>query len=256
MCNPVIPLRTFTPYHTTPTMLQPLRIKLKQELDILRGRKSRISRQVNCTHAWYGNQYGGFYAHPEVLNAASVVYSFGIGEDISFDRAIIERHGCQVFGFDPTPKSIDWVGRQQLPEGFHFYPYGIGVTTGFVQFNLPKNKEHVSGSMVQHRYLDEQNSISVPMKSFADILSELGHQRIDVLKMDIEGAEYGVLQSVLDTPVEIRQILIEVHERFFDDGRAKTRQLLQALAAKGFEVFAVSDSLEEISLIHRSISGQ
>lgn len=232
-------------------MLHPLRTKLKQELDILRGRKSRIRPAVKKRHLWYGNRYGGFYVHPDILNADAVVYSFGIGEDVSFDLAMLERHGCQVFGFDPTPKSIDWVRRQSLPDNFQFFDYGIGKTSGWVQFSLPKNKDHVSGSMVPHRYLDETQAISVPMKSFADITAELGHQRIDVLKMDIEGAEYDVLPSILNTPVKVEQICIEIHERFFPDGLEKTRQMLALLKQKGYAVFAVSDSLEEISLIHQ-----
>jgi len=36
--------------------------------------------------------------------ATAVVYSLGIGEDISFDLALIEKYGARVHAFDPTPK--------------------------------------------------------------------------------------------------------------------------------------------------------
>ena len=44
-------------------------------------------------------------------------------------------------------------------------------------------------------------------------MRELGRDHIDVLKMDIEGSEYGVLEDVLY--LDIRQLLVEVHQRFF-----------------------------------------
>ena len=35
----------------------------------------------------------------------------GCGEDISFDLGLIEMFDCDVYGFDPTPKSIDFVNK-------------------------------------------------------------------------------------------------------------------------------------------------
>lgn len=115
------------------------------------------------------------------------------------------------------------------------------------------NENHVSGSIVEYSHLDTHNSIEVPMRSFADILSELGHDRIDVLKMDIEGSEYEVIPAILDADVEIGQILVEIHERYFPDGREKTRRMFEQLNDNGFLVFGVSDSLEEISLINSAL---
>lgn len=234
-------------------MLHPIKVRLKQELDILRGRKSRIRKDVQVSHRWYGGLHAGFFVCPDRVGDSAVVYSFGTGEDVSFDIAMMKNHHCQVHAFDPTPRSIDWVSRQSLPSGFHFHPYGIGTVTGTVRFNLPVNENHVSGSIVEYSHLDTRRSIEVPMRSFADILSELGHRRIDVLKMDIEGSEYEVIPAILAAGIEIGQILVEIHERYFPDGREKTRNMLDLLKDHGFQVFGVSDSLEEISLIHSSL---
>lgn len=230
-------------------MIKKLLKKLKQNIKILTGSITYIKAEVKINHKWYGNTYGGFYVHPNVLNSKSIVYSFGIGEDISFDREIIKMHNCQVFGFDPTPKSIDWIKKEKLPSNFSFLEYGIDSRTDFVNFNLPINQDFVSGSTISHKNVDEKNMISVPMKSFGDITKELGHTHIDVLKMDIEGSEYHVIESILASDIKIDQILIELHERFFEDGKLRNKRLLASFAAHGYKIFAVSDSLEEVSFI-------
>ncbi|UIR54582.1 FkbM family methyltransferase [Sphingobacterium sp. SRCM116780] len=224
--------------------------KLKNQYKVLSGKISSFKIEHKCTHIWYGNSYGGFYVNPELLAAESIVYSFGIGQDTSFDEAIIEKHNCHVFGYDPTPKSIDWISkRTDLSPKFHFQPIGLDNETGLAHFNLPKNKEHVSGSIINHQNVDENNIVEVQMKSLKDILKENNHQHIDILKMDIEGSEYKVIDSILNSSIEIKQILLEIHERFFDNGKEKTKSLLNSLHQHGYQVFGVSDSLEEISFI-------
>jgi FkbM family methyltransferase len=233
-------------------LLKQTKQRVKLAFKVLKGEITPIRKEADYNCEWYGNGYGGFYVHPDTISRESIVYSFGIGEDISFDNAIIEKHGAQVFAFDPTPKSINWIENQQLSPSFHFFGYGIDQKTGFINFNLPKNQDHVSGSVVKHQNVNEENSISVPMKSLADIIKELGHSHIDVLKMDIEGSEYAVIDSILAAPVRIDQILLELHERFFTDGKAKTAKLLKTLKEHGYVIYAVSDTFEEISFIKRT----
>ncbi|MFD2968460.1 FkbM family methyltransferase [Sphingobacterium bambusae] len=213
------------------------------------GKIAFIDIEHRIAKRWYGSDYGGFYVHPDVLHQDSIVYSFGIGQDVSFDKAIIQAHQCQVFGFDPTPKSITWIGEQQLPKQFHFYPVGLGTKTEEVKFHLPKNKDHVSGSVFDHKLVSEEDYVAVPLKSFADILLDTGHQAIDVLKMDIEGSEYVVIESILQAGIPIKQLLLETHERFFEDGREKGERFFQTLYDHGYRIFAISDTYQEISLI-------
>jgi FkbM family methyltransferase len=226
--------------------------KIKNLFARVANRLGRPTKGVALPHVWYGNDYGGFFVCPNLLNASSVVYSFGIGEDISFDRAIMDNHHCQVFGFDPTPKSVNWVKKQPTPAQFQFYPFGLDAQSGFVDFYLPLNHDHVSGSIVDHQNLDALNKVRVEVKSLADVMQQLGHHHLDLLKMDIEGAEYGVIESILNAKIPISQILIEFHDRFYADTPFKSRKLIKKLQQSGYEIFAISPSEEEISFVHKS----
>src|SRR5262245_9088518 len=56
-----------------------------------------------------GTEYGG-YVLPESLPQANwICYSGGIGEDASFELELISRYGCEVVGFDPTPRSVEYM---------------------------------------------------------------------------------------------------------------------------------------------------
>jgi FkbM family methyltransferase len=234
-------------------MLQLLKTKTKKVLSILSGRFSHLRRAVDVKKRWYGNSYGGFFVCPDYLSESSIIYSFGIGEDISFDTDIISHHGCSVFGFDPTPKAIKWIDSQKnsIPKQFTFLDYGLGDKTGPVTFYLPKNREHVSGSFVQQQNVDEKQAIEVQMKTLEDIAAQLGHKKINVIKMDIEGGEYRVLETLLKTQLPIDQILVEFHERFFENGKELTTKIVDLMRSKGFEIFAISDSFEEVSFIKK-----
>ena len=62
---------------------------------------------------------------PRGLREDSIVYSLGVGTDISFDLSLIEVFGLNVWAFDPTPKSLRWLEGQVLPQEFHIVPAGI-----------------------------------------------------------------------------------------------------------------------------------
>lgn len=225
-----------------------VRVFLSEVYHRVTGRYLTIKKTITTNSLWYGSEYGGFYVCPDDLDDNSIVYSFGIGEDISFDLDLIRHHNCKVFGFDPTPKSIKWIGQQQLPSNFQFFPFGIGKVTGMVKFFMPRNDEHVSGSMVQNKNTGTR-TIDVLLKSFEDIGRELKHRRIDILKMDIEGAEYEVLPKIVESNVEIRQILIEFHHRSVSNGKELSEKAILLLKSCGYGIFDVSETGEEVSFI-------
>ena len=67
---------------------------------------------------------GGFYLAQKSIEKSSIVYSIGIGEDISFDIELMDTYGCNIFAFDPTPKSVLWVKENVTSPNFFFTYWG------------------------------------------------------------------------------------------------------------------------------------
>ena len=222
--------------------------RIKSQIKVLLGKEYAFKTDIQLNKKWIGNDYGGFYIATDFVNQNSVVYSFGIGKDISFDTELIELHSCTVHGFDPTPRSIDWIENQEVPEEFIFHSYGIDIVNGEKTFFLPDNEIHISGSVHPTNQLKDKG-IKVQMKSLETICNTLRHSRIDVLKMDVEGSEYDIIPYLLNMKTPIKQLLIEFHHRFFEDGFLKNKKTLEILKNNGYKIFGVSDSMQEISFI-------
>jgi FkbM family methyltransferase len=194
-----------------------------------------------------GTEYGGWTFNPSGISAQSIVYSAGIGEDISFDLGLIERFGVTVHAFDPTPRSLEWLRTQVLPKGFVVHNYGIAARDGCLTFYPPKNPAHVSLSVVARE--SSTTPLSLPVRELAGIMRELGHSSIDLLKMDIEGSEYGVLEDLVGRALPVKQLLVEFHHRFPGIGADRTQASINLLERHGYRLFAISASAEEYSFL-------
>jgi FkbM family methyltransferase len=220
---------------------------IKRGINALRGHALWQPVQMRCDHSYIGNDRAGWIICPTNLSSASVVYSFGVGEDISFDLELIKRFGLRVHAFDPTPKSIEWVIKQELPFEFKFSPYGVADYDGMCKFSPPMNNEHISYTVLNRP--TPWPSIEAPVRCLRTIMGELGHDKIDLLKMDIEGAEYSVLADLLASHIRVDQLLVEFHHRFPEVGVNKTKGAIKGLNAAGYRIFSVSPSGEEFGFL-------
>jgi FkbM family methyltransferase len=225
--------------------------KVKALIRVLLGKDVYVRTDCACRTDRFGSAHGGWDIAVERINKDSCVYSFGVGEDVSFDLDLIARFGFRVHAFDPTPKSIRWVKAQVFPPQFTLHEYGLADFDGSIAFNPPENPDHVS-----HTILDRPStcnrSITVPVRRLSTIMAELGHRRIDVLKMDIEGAEYGVIEDIARSHILPGQLLVEFHHRFPNVGVRKTKKAIKKLRGMGYRLFSVSDTGEELCFIHGS----
>jgi FkbM family methyltransferase len=217
----------------------------KRAVRALRGQDLWQRPQTRCETVWLGNAGARWCVCPHRLSASSIVYSFGVGEDISFDLALIQSFGLQVHAFDPTPRCIEWLQNQTAPPEFVFHEYGVAGFDGCCEFLPPENPAHVSHTIVKRE--SSRPAIEVPVYRLGTVMKMLGHGHIDVLKMDIEGAEYGVLADMLAHGIEVKQLLVEFHHRWPHIGVEKTKQAICALNVAGYRIFSVSPSGEEYS---------
>ena len=86
-------------------------------------------------------------------------------------------------------------------------------------------------------------------------MQDLGHDHIDLLKVDIEGAEYEVIEDFLASQVDVKQVLIEFHHRFPEIGLDQTRQAVAALRAAGYQLFYISSTGQELGFIRSTPVG-
>jgi FkbM family methyltransferase len=213
-----------------------------------------LHNKFNCNKSYeklfLGNQYGGWTICPTTINNTSIVYSFGVGEDISFDKAIIDQFGVVVYAFDPTPKSIDWINGQDLPERFHFYDFGIGSSDRLSKFYPPQNPNHVSHSIIKKSRKKPSEPITVQLHRLETIMKMLDHDNVSILKMDIEGAEYEVIDDLYHSSnLDISQILVEFHHFLPGITYRKTRNAIKKLNKCGYSLFNISKRGYEYSFI-------
>lgn len=217
---------------------------VKRRVRQLIGTELRHFVQVRCQ----AERYGDWSVAPEGLGKGSVVYSLGVGTDIALDLALIEHYGVEVHAFDPTQKSIAWVSSRQLPDAFHFHPHGVADYDGFAHFSPPVDPEMVSHTMLERPETADAALVGQVYR-LGTILQMLGHERIDLLKMDIEGAEYPVIEDLLTSGIEVHQLLVEFHHRFPNAGRPQTERAVALLQDAGYRIFSISPWGREYSFI-------
>ena len=214
----------------------------------------------------YGSEYGGFNVLVPKEKKEGIVLSFGIGEDISFDEGVIDNLGYDIYAYDPTPKSLEWLKKQKLSDKFHYYPYGLSVSDGVEKFYIPQNPEHVSGSVLVAEHLKKEG-IDVQVKSLVSIMKELKIEHIDILKMDIEGSEFAVIPSILKANLLIDQICVEIHHRFIkkENGgklynifmnsplNPALIKLIKEVKRNGYVLVHISENDEEYTFVHKRI---
>ena len=220
----------------------------KRFLKRLIGKELRLKEDLKLASI----KDGGWWFTPEGLNADSIVYSLGVGDDIEFDLSVISKYGVEVHAFDPTPSSISMLERRDLPDRFVFHPWAVTANDGNLTF-YPRLKKDGSKSDVMYTMIAEaetkDDAIQVPAYSLTTIAGKLGHSKIDLMKMDIEGAEYEVLDGLLESPVKPTQLLVEFHHRFPGIGLDRTADVIGRLRNDGYRIFAISEIGREVSFL-------
>jgi FkbM family methyltransferase len=198
------------------------------------GTEPSVGVDVAIPLEFHGNDYCGWSIPKGALNARSVVVDVGLGEDISFSRSLIDRSGCIVHGFDPTPRAIHYIRRLAQPN-FVLHEFGVSAEAGRATFYLPNNTDFVSGSLHRAGHLGESR-IDVPLTGIRDVFGIVGSDRINLLKLDIEGSEYDLISSAafLQCAERIDLLCVEFHHRWQEFGCDATLSAVATLKSLGY----------------------
>lgn len=212
---------------------------------------------------WVGSQTHGYMLPEGLLDAGSVCYCVGAGEDISFDTELAVQWGCRVVILDPTPVGTRHyelvrqhvlageplstrngdpfryrISPSQLPL-LEYLEIGVWNEAGTLRFNEPTRADYPSYSVAM--FQESGRWIEAPVDRLAAIMQRQGHAAIDLLKLEIEGAEYAVLDSVIADRVDVKAIVVEFDEVWHVAGRSRAhlfriRDAARRLARAGWRL--------------------
>jgi FkbM family methyltransferase len=175
------------------------------------------------------------YNVPEhLISETSICYCIGAGEDVSFDTELKVIYDCNVYIFDPTPYGINHfaklkqhvengqsfatnnhapyvyrIGAEQLKQ-ITFIPVGAWSSKTALKFHDPQIEDYASYSVCLFK--DSGAAIEAPVDRLGNLMKNLGHTAIDLVKIEIEGAEYVVVDTIIEDKLDIKAILIEFDE--------------------------------------------
>jgi FkbM family methyltransferase len=175
----------------------------------------------------------GFWVVPEsLIGTDSRCYLIGVGEDITFDLALIARFGCTVHAFDPTPASRRYVAVAARHEPrFIFHPVGVWSSDKTLPFYAPAVEGWVSHSATDLH--GTPVAFEAQVRTVSSLMHELGHDRLDLVKVSAEGSEYEILRSLADDDVDARVICVEFAQPG-PDGLAEAAYAM--LSGRGYDL--------------------
>lgn len=214
-----------------------LRSRIKDWLRRRGLQRAGVEPEIQAPIFTAGKRSGVWVVASEGLGPTTVVWSFGIGDNLAWDLAMVERFGCTVHAFDPTPRSQAWLARQSLPARLRVHALGLGAVDGELDFAPPRRARGVN-----YRPLPGPlpGSLRAPVRRLSTLARELGCERIDVLKLDIEGGEYDVLDDLLSHGPLPAQLLVEFHHGQHGLPLERTLAAIAALRGRGYRLLHVS----------------
>lgn len=141
-----------------------------------------------------------------VVPPPDVAYCAGVGQGMSLELELAKMTSRPVLVFDPSPTGINTAAANDS-HNLKFFPVGLAAHAGVLQFSVPVDPGEGSYSVVQNGV----DVVSFECYDLPTIMSRNGDSYIDLLKMDIEGFEFDIINQFLDQNIPVRQLCVEFH---------------------------------------------
>ena len=199
---------------------QQIRHRLRHLLDSVYSTPLPDKETIGVTSQWTIVTRG--------LGPDSVVYSGGVGEDITFEQELIRRFGVRIHIFDPSPVAVQTIANAK-DDHLSFKPIGL---CGWAERSFA-----IGGGVGDRAWLKAGgNDVEGACTHLPREMKINGHDSIDLLKIDIEGFEYEVLESCFNARIPIKQICVEFHDFFPHIPKAKTSNMIRLMKSYGFDL--------------------
>tara|TARA_B100001750_G_scaffold245496_1_gene265267 strand:+ start:82 stop:996 length:915 start_codon:yes stop_codon:yes gene_type:complete len=170
-------------------------------------------------------------------NIVCVDVGANIGYYSTLYSKIVGQNG-KVLAIEPSPVNFEFLKKNLELQNFSNYLVfncASGDKEGNVRFLMDKRANKCMIVQDETESSNNPDIISVPVRKIDDIIDESNVERVDFLKMDVEGYEWFAIQGALKTIQKFRpSIQIEIH--FNKLGHEITQKILNILKNENYQI--------------------
>jgi FkbM family methyltransferase len=143
-----------------------------------------------------------------------VIYDLGANVGVSslFFASLYPQ--ATIYGFEPLPENFEvcLLNYRGIRNSSQVFPWAVGSKSGLATFDC-KNDSRGGRLKSTHQDPNLQTiaQIQVKIVSIVDLIGKEGLPPPDLLKIDVEGAEYDVLVGLADYADSVGSIYLETH---------------------------------------------
>lgn len=172
---------------------------------------------------WYADNGESSFRVEYDLNGQSIVFDLG-GYEGQWSSDIFAMYCCNIFVFEPVKQySEKMKHRFERNPKIKVYDYGLGKADGTCIINVQKD-----GSSL-HR--GRGNEEEIKLVDAASFINNYDIDKINLIKINIEGAEYDLLEHLIKSKIveHIENIQIQFHD-FVENAEIRMRNIQKNLS--------------------------
>lgn len=176
------------------------------------------------------------------LNSDSIIIDLG-GYLGDWSKKIYDKYKCNIHIFEPVLKNYNHIVKEfNNNEKIKIYNFGLSSLNEY----LIIKHDNASSSLFLKNGLEEK----IKLVKYLDFIKEEKIEIIDLIKINIEGSEYDLLEHILENNlhIKIKNLQIQFHKIFNDSEqkREKIREVLSLTHKLTYDYTFVWENWEKI----------
>ncbi|MDA2909710.1 FkbM family methyltransferase [Nitrospiraceae bacterium AH_259_D15_M11_P09] len=189
------------------------------------------SKQASRCEPWFAAQGDKTLRLDYDLKANSIVFDLG-GHEGQWASDIFSRYTCWIYVFEPVPEFAEAIQRRFLRNNkIKVFPFGLAHQKMTATISVDRDRSSL------YRTSPSGSSL-VNLRKASEFFNEEGIVGIDLMKINIEGGEYDLLEHLIDSGWvrKIRDIQVQFHD-FVPSAESRMRTIQNKLLSTHYLTF-------------------
>jgi FkbM family methyltransferase len=158
------------------------------------------------------------------LNEKSIVFDVG-GYKGEFAGDIFCKYNATIYVFEPIQSFFQIIKNKFVNnQKVKIYNYGLAGKDEVMQISMSDNSSSV--------FLKTEDSETIQLKSIVNFIKENNFQSVDLIKLNIEGGEYELLEALIENNLIniFKNIQVQFHDFLLEDGKERMNRIQENLS--------------------------